>query len=79
MPFIKIMQAAMQTECWLLPDFLQPQNTGSALNISAKALEEGLQLTGHFLKRRLFDLLDKDLPQPRLRLAHLVAKRYNNT
>jgi len=62
-----------------LPDFLQPHNTGSALNISAKALDEGVQLTGHFLKRRLFELLDKDLPQPRLRLAHLVAKRYNNT
>jgi hypothetical protein len=49
------------------------------MKISDNALEDGLQLTGHFLKRRLFELVNKDLPQPRLRLAHLVAKRYNNS
>lgn len=62
-----------------LPDFLSPHSPSMGEEISASALDSGLHLTGHFLKRRLFELLDKDLPQPRLRLAHLVAKRYKNT
>ena len=41
-------------------------------------ISSGLTLTGHFLARRVFQLINQDLPTPRLRLAHLVAKRYNN-
>lgn len=41
-------------------------------------IPSGLTLTGHFLARRVFQLINQDLPTPRLRLAHLVAKRYNN-
>jgi DNA repair protein RecO (recombination protein O) len=68
-----------------LPAFLRSDALGASddgvdgMKISDNALEDGLQLTGHFLKRRLFELVNKDLPQPRLRLAHLVAKRYNNS
>ena len=40
-------------------------------------LEAGLALTGHFLQKRIFALIHKDLPQPRIRLAYLVTSRYN--
>ena len=63
----------------VLPAFLSAHSPSTGVEISVHALDSGLHLTGHFLKRRLFELLDKDLPQPRLRLAHLVAKRYKNT
>ncbi len=68
-----------------LPKFLRANASRTSnvdvdfMEISDNALEDGLELTGHFLKRRLFELLNKGLPQPRLRLAYLVAKRYNNS
>ena len=45
----------------------------------ADELEAGLALTGHFLKRHIFALIHKDLPQPRIRLAYLVANGYKHT
>ena len=60
-----------------LPDFLQAE---TSLDIpSADGLADGLALTGHFISRRIFALINKDLPPARLRLAHLVSKRYNIT
>ena len=60
-----------------LPCFLQP---GLATeSISETALMDGLNLTGFFVHRRLFSLIHKELPLSRLRLAHLVSKRYNMT
>lgn len=41
-------------------------------------LQQGLKLTGHFLARRIFSIVDKELPQARLRLAHLVSRLYKN-
>ena len=41
-------------------------------------LSAGLHLTGHFLQKHIYALIHKDLPQPRIRLANLVASRYNN-
>ena len=41
-------------------------------------LQAGLSLTGHFLQKHLFALVHKDLPQSRIRLAYLVANRYND-
>ena len=38
--------------------------------------EAGMALSTHFLRRHLFDSVNKDLPQARLRLAHLVANGY---
>jgi len=60
-----------------LPGFLRPDAAGEAS--SQAALTDGLTLTGHFISRRVFSLIHKDLPQARLRLAHLVSKRYNIT
>ena len=40
-------------------------------------LGAGLQLTGHFLKKHIYDLIHKDLPQARIRLAYLITSRYN--
>lgn len=60
-----------------LPSFLQSEQ--AAASVSDSALLDGLTLTGHFVARRVFSLIHKDLPYARLRLAHLVAKRYNIT
>ncbi len=60
-----------------LPSFLRADAPSTA--ISHAALADGLTLTGHFISRRVFSLIHKDLPQARLRLAHLVSKRYNIT
>ena len=60
-----------------LPCFLQPDLASEFL--SEKALMDGLTLTGHFISRRVFSLIHKELPPARLRLAHLVSKRYNIT
>ena len=60
-----------------LPGFLCADATVAAA--SPAALADGLALTGHFISRRVFSLIHKDLPQARLRLAHLVSKRYNIT
>ena len=60
-----------------LPSFLQSEKTIAP--VSNTALWDGLTLTGYFVSRRVFSLIHKDLPQARLRLAHLVAKRYNIT
>ena len=60
-----------------LPSFLQSEQAKAP--VSDAAFLEGLTLTGHFVSRRVFSLIHKDLPQARLRLAHLVAKRYNIT
>ena len=60
-----------------LPCFLQPDLATEPL--SDTALIDGLTLTGHFVSRRVFSLIHKELPSARLRLAHLVSKRYNNT
>ena len=60
-----------------LPSFLQSELFTAP--ISDRALLDGLTLTGHFVSRRVFSLIHKDLPHARLRLAHLVAKRYNIT
>jgi DNA repair protein RecO (recombination protein O) len=38
----------------------------------------GLELTGHFLTKRLFAAYNVDLPAPRKRLADMVQARYNN-
>ena len=40
-------------------------------------LEAGLQLTGHFLQKHIYELIHKDLPASRIRLAYLIASRYN--
>ena len=58
-----------------LPSFLQSEKITAS--VSKTALWDGLTLTGYFVSRRVFSLINKDLPQSRLRLAHLVAKRYN--
>lgn len=60
-----------------LPTFLQPELATTL--VSEKALMDGLNLTGHFVSRRVFSLINKELPTARLRLAHLVSKRYNFT
>ncbi|MGB0819019.1 MAG: DNA repair protein RecO, partial [Candidatus Puniceispirillaceae bacterium] len=60
-----------------LPCFLQPDPATESL--SATALMDGLTLTGHFVSHRVFSLVHKELPVARLRLAHLVSKRYNIT
>ena len=60
-----------------LPSFLQSKQATTPA--SDRALLDGLSLTGHFVSRRVFSLIHKELPHARLRLAHLVAKRYNNT
>ena len=60
-----------------LPCFLQPNQVTARL--SDTALVDGLTLTGHFVSRRVFSLIQKELPTARLRLAHLVSKRYNIT
>ena len=60
-----------------LPCFLQPDLATEPL--SDTALLDGLTLTGHFVSRRVFSLIHKELPSARFRLAHLVSKRYNNT
>ena len=41
-------------------------------------LDAGLQLTGHFLQKHIYALIHKDLPQARIRLAYLMASRYNS-
>ncbi len=56
---------------------LLPSLLGGSI-ITNTEISSGLTLTGHFLARRVFQLIHQDLPTPRLRLAHLVAKRYNN-
>ena len=38
----------------------------------------GLDLTGHFLAKRVFAAHNADLPSPRKRLADMVQTRYNN-
>ena len=58
-----------------LPSFLQSEM--STAPVSDRAFLDGLTLTGHFVCRRVFSLIHKELPHARLRLAHLVAKRYN--
>ena len=60
-----------------LPCFLQPDLATEPL--SETALMDGLTLTGHFVSHRVFSLVHKELPAARLRLAHLVSKRYNIT
>ena len=60
-----------------LPCFLRPELAHEPL--SETALMDGLTLTGHFVFRRVFTLVHKELPAARLRLAHLVSKRYKNT
>ena len=60
-----------------LPGFLRPD--ADLETTPQAALTDGLNLTGHFISRRVFSLIHKDLPQARLRLAHLVSKRYNIT
>ena len=60
-----------------LPGFLRPD--ADLETTPQAALTDGLTLTGHFISRRVFSLIHKDLPQARLRLAHLVSKRYNIT
>ena len=60
-----------------LPCFLQPELAAEPL--TETALMDGLILTGHFVSRRVFSLVHKELPAARLRLAHLVSKRYNIT
>ncbi len=60
-----------------LPCFLQPDTAAESL--SETALMDGLTLTGHFVSHRVFNLVHKELPVARLRLAHLVSKRYNIT
>lgn len=37
---------------------------------------KGLSLTGHFMKKHIFDLLNKDLPSTRIRLANLIENSY---
>ena len=41
-------------------------------------LEAGLRLTGHFLQKHIYDLIHKELPPARIRLANLVASRYKD-
>ena len=60
-----------------LPSFLQSEKATAP--VSNRALMDGLTLTGHFVSQRVFSLIYKDLPHARLRLANLVAKRYNIT
>ena len=60
-----------------LPCFLQPDT--AAESPTETALMDGLTLTGHFVSHRVFNLVHKELPVARLRLAHLVSKRYNIT
>lgn len=40
-------------------------------------IEAGITISSHFLRKHIFELMHKDLPQARLRLAHLVAKAYS--
>ena len=37
---------------------------------------KGLSLTGHFLQKHIFDLIHKDLPNARIRLANLIENSY---
>ena len=60
-----------------LPCFLLPEPVTESP--SETALLDGLTLTGHFVSHRVFSLVHKELPVARLRLAHLVSKRYNIT
>ncbi len=61
-----------------LPAFLTHANSRFLAPLDNTDYVRGLALTGHFLARRLFALLERDLPSARLRLAHLVARRYNS-
>ena len=54
-----------------------PALLGGAV-VTNTEISSGLSLTGHFLGRRVFQLIHQDLPTPRWRLAHLVSRRYNN-
>ncbi len=57
-----------------LPSFLRAQGAVKQGTVTNSELVKGLTLTGHFIARRIFSLLDRDLPPARLRLAYLVEK-----
>ncbi len=54
-----------------LPQFLGGDTKDSDKSIEQDLLD-GLSLTGHFLSRRIFDLHNKPLPPPRVRLMALA-------
>lgn len=56
---------------FVLPNFLiDTQAPASPVDIS-----HGLELTGHFIERRLFHAMNRDLPEARRRLAAKLAPR----
>lgn len=56
---------------FVLPNFLiDTQAPASPVDIS-----QGLELTGHFIERRLFHAMNRDLPEARRRLAAKLAPR----
>lgn len=58
-----------------LPAFLVPEgSSGHTRSDSASELENGFALSAHFLERRVFRPVDKELPQARQRLADLMLK-----
>ncbi|MGB0689801.1 MAG: DNA repair protein RecO [Candidatus Puniceispirillum sp.] len=56
-----------------LPVFL-----GGVTNVASDYVS-GLNLTGHFLEKRVFAAHNQDLPVQRRRLADMVSNRYNQT
>lgn len=54
-----------------LPKFMAGQNTG----MKPGDIHNGLRITGHFLERRVFWPVDRQLPQARERMMQRLAKR----
>ena len=59
-----------------LPRFLQPGGRGHGAD--GADFGAGLRLTGHFLARHAFDLLDRPLPLARSRLEALISREFDN-
>ncbi|MDX2307307.1 MAG: DNA repair protein RecO [Hyphomicrobium sp.] len=53
-----------------LPQFLTPGRPEAPTRADVAA---GLKLTGYFLESRIFRPREKDIPEPRLRIAHLLG------
>ena len=55
-----------------LPEFLTPAQ-GAGVSATNTDIRDGVQLTGYFLARHVFDPLNRPLPGPRDRLTDLLA------